>query len=286
MKCPVGIPKSRQFWVGTASAVWAIGSLVVLNEAWYKQYKRTSFQTFDDSHEWLQMDKAGHAWSAYQVARGTTLLWQWAGASNQRAVLLGSASSLGYMTIIEFLDAHSEKWGWSWADVGANTAGTVLFAGQQLAWGEQRVLFKFSAAPRRYPVALEARGNSLFGQSLAERLLKDYNAQTYWLSANLNSLFKNNALPPWLNIAVGYGASGLWGGFENRALDERGNVTFNRPDIKRQRQWYLAPDVDFTRIKTSRKGVKTLLAALNCIKFPAPGLELTGGKLRARWVAY
>lgn len=286
MKCFSVVPKNRQLWVGAASAGFAVGSLIVLNEAWYKQYPRTSFQTFDDSREWLQMDKAGHVWTAYQVASGATRLWQWAGAPNKKAVLLGSTSGLGYMTIIEYLDARSKKWGWSWADVGANTTGMLLFAGQQLAWQEQKLQLKFSAVPRRYPLSLTDRADELFGGSMAERLLKDYNTQTYWLSANFNSIFKHDAFPAWLNIAVGYGASGLWGGFENRAVDGQGNVVFDRPDIKRQRQWYLAPDVDFTRIKTNRKGVKTLLTALNCLKFPAPGLEWTGGKLKARWIAY
>ncbi|RPD51113.1 DUF2279 domain-containing protein [Paracnuella aquatica] len=286
IKCPVGIPKSRQLWVGVASAGFAVGSLVLLNEAWYKQYPRTHFQTFDDSREWLQLDKAGHLWTAYQVARGTSRLWHWAGVPNKKAVLLGSASSLGYMTIIEYLDARSQKWGWSWADVGANTAGTLIFAAQQLTWQEQKLQIKFSAAPRRYTGMLEARADNLFGPSVPERLLKDYNTQTYWLSANLSAITKSTALPSWLNIAFGYGASGLWGGFENKAADAQGNVIFNRPDIRRQRQWYLAPDIDFTRIKTNRRGVKTLLTALNCLKFPAPGLEWTGGKLKGRWIAY
>src|SRR5687768_15141332 len=40
-------------------------SLVALNNAWYKGYAKTSFHTFNDSREWLQLDKSGHAWGAY-----------------------------------------------------------------------------------------------------------------------------------------------------------------------------------------------------------------------------
>jgi hypothetical protein len=90
--------------------------------------------------------------------------------------------------------------------------------------------------------------------------LKDYNGQTYWLSLNVQSFSNSSAHPNWLNVAVGYGTKGVYGGFENVAYDKRGNVTFNRPDIKRQRQWYISPDVDFTKIKTGKRFVKTLFS--------------------------
>src|SRR3712207_8632374 len=34
---------------------------------------------------------------------------------------------------------------------------------------------------------LNMRANDLYGSSFAERMIKDYNGQTYWLSANLKS---------------------------------------------------------------------------------------------------
>ena len=51
-------------------------------------------------------------------------------------------------------------------------------------------------------------------------MLKDYNGQTYWLSANLKSFFPGSNIPPWLNVAIGYGADGMFGGFENKWIDE------------------------------------------------------------------
>ena len=49
----------------------------------------------------------------------------------------------------------------------------------------------------------------LLGSSLPEQILKDYNGQTYWFSANLHSFFKKSKIPKWFNIAVGYGAEGM-----------------------------------------------------------------------------
>lgn len=277
--------RNRKLLVGGISAAGYAGSLLLLNEAWYKNYPKSSFHTFNDAAEWLQVDKLGHGWTAYNTSRATTAMWQWAGyrgASKQKAIWLGSISGFTYLTVIEVLDGHSANWGWSWADVGANAFGTALFAGQELLWDEQRIQYKFSSHRNRYDHSLEPRADKLFGGSLPERLLKDYNAQTYWLSINMRSILPKTKLPPWLNIAVGYGATGLWGGFDNKAYDAGGNIIFDRQDIPRQRQWYLSPDIDFTKIKTRSAFVRTILSGLNALKFPAPALELTGKKIRLR----
>ena len=191
-------------------------------------------------------------------------------------------TGFSYLTIIEILDAHSEKWGWSWADMAANIGGSSLFALQELAWDDQRIQFKFSAHRKNYPPDLKSRADELFGESLAERILKDYNGQTLWFSFNLNSFGWKN-IPPWLNVSIGYGAEGLFGGYENIGYDKNGNINFNRTDIMRRRQWYLSPDIDFTKIKTSSKLVRTILSGLNMLKMPAPALQFSDGKLKGRW---
>ena len=84
-----------------------------------------------------------------------------------------------------------------------------------------------------------------------------------------------------MNVSFGYGADGMYGGFDNTAKDEAGNVTFDRRDIPRVRQFYLAPDVGLTRIKTNKKWLRTTLILLNAFKFPAPALMVdTKGQVR------
>ncbi|MFN2458627.1 MAG: DUF2279 domain-containing protein [Chitinophagaceae bacterium] len=262
------------------------GTLILLNSAWYNNYKKTSFHVFNDAKEWQQMDKLGHVWSAYHISRATSAMWQWAGLSRKRSVVAGSLSSLGFMTAIEFLDAYSSKWGWSWTDVSTNFFGTSLFAAQDFVWEDQKVLLKFSSFPIAYNASLKPRADELYGNNFQSRLLKDYNGQTYWLSFNLKSFLPNQNFPAWINIAVGHGANGMFGGFENIAYDENGAVSFYRPDIKRYRQWYLSPDVDWTRIKTNKKGLGTFFSLLNAIKIPAPALEYSNGKLHGRLIAF
>jgi len=164
----------------------------------------------------------------------------------------------------------------------ANVVGSGLFISQELLWQEQRIQYKFSFHRNTYDEPmLDKRADDLFGKSWYERMLKDYNAQAYWLSANLKSFFKQSNLPAWLNIAAGYGADGMFGGFENKWADAQGNPV-TRYDIQRKRQFYLAPDIDFTKIKTNKKWLRTVFTFLNAFKCPAPALMLDSkGKFKA-----
>jgi hypothetical protein len=155
---------------------------------------------------------------------------------------------------------------------------------QELAWDEQRIQLKWSFHRKHYADAsLNKRSDAIFGKSSAERFLKDYNGQTYWLSASLKSFFPHSKIPAWLQVSVGTGIEGVFGASDNTGKDKYGNIIFNRPDIKRVRQWYLAPDIDLTRIKTKKKGIKFLLNIANIVKFPAPSLEYSNGKVKFNW---
>jgi hypothetical protein len=279
---------ARKWLISGATVGGYGGSFLFLSTAWYKNYPRSSFHTFNDVGEWMQMDKAGHAWTAYQTSRLTTNMWRWAGLDDKKALLYGTGSSLLYMLSIEYLDGHSAEWGWSWGDAGADIFGAALYATQELKWKDQRISLKFSSSPKTYGEPdLEKRADDLFGRSFQSRLLKDYNAQTYWLSANLNSFFPQAKLPEWLNLSVGYGADGMFGGYQNFAQSKTsGQITFDRRDIKRYRQFYLAPDVDLTKIHTKSKLLKSVFSALNVVKFPAPAVEFSNGKLKVKAIAF
>ena len=149
------------------------------------------------------------------------------------------------------------------------------------------IQFKFSFHRKTYAEqSLNARSTELFGGSDPARYLKDYNGQTYWLSANIKSFFPKSKLPAWLNIAVGTGAEGLFGANDNIGKDKLGNITFNRTDIPRYRQWYLAPDIDFRKIKTKNKIVRILLNGFNVFKFPMPSLEYSTKGFSVNWLHF
>jgi hypothetical protein len=76
------------------------------------------------------------------------------------------------------------------------------------------------------------------------------------------------------------------GGYENIAYDKDGNITFDRRDIPRYRQWYVAPDVDLTKIKSKNKFVRSTLAVFNCLKFPAPAVEFSKKGVKFKAIAF
>jgi len=246
----------------------AIGSaaLIGLNQVWYADYPRSNFHFINDNAEWLQMDKAGHLFSSYHMGSFGAQVLRWSGASRKSQLLYGATLGLAFMTTVEVFDGYSANWGASLGDVAANVSGTALYVSQELLWKEQRIIPKFSFHTTPYA---SARPNVL-GSSLPEQILKDYNGQTYWLSANIYSFTKSSVIPKWLNIAVGYGAEGMITG-----NDELVNTVF-LPESKRYRQFYLSLDLDLTKIQTKSHFVKTILTVFNSIKIPAPTFEIKG----------
>src|SRR5690606_38410616 len=201
-------------------------------------------------------DKVGHVYSAYIESTATMEMWRWAGLNREQRIWLGGLSGVAYQSIIEVLDGFSADYGFSLADFGANILGSAVFILQEFAWDEQKIKLKFSFHNKNYAdEELNARTAQLAGKTNLEQFIKDYNVQTYWASGNIHSLFPDTRLPQWLNIAVGYGAEGMFGGTKNIGSDANGNINFDRQDIKRYRQWYLSPDIDLTKIKTNKKGV-------------------------------
>jgi len=273
--------KSRTRLVTIANITGYSAILVGLNAAWYSKYERGRFHFFDDNKEWLQVDKVGHLYGTYIESRTSMELWRWTGIERNKRIWLGGLSGVAYQTIIEVLDGFSKEWGWSWGDFAANVAGSGVLIGQELAWDDQRIKIKFSFHKNDYGARdLNNRANEIYGKSLSERFIKDYNAQTYWASVNLAAFFPKTNLPPWLALAVGYGGEGMFGAEENIGKNNNGEVTFNRTDIRRYRQWYLSPDIDFTKIKSNKKGVRILFFALSAFKFPAPSLEFSKGRFK------
>ncbi|WP_422105015.1 DUF2279 domain-containing protein [Winogradskyella sp.] len=249
-------------------------TLLALDQLWYADYPRSKFKTIDDSEEWLQMDKLGHVFSSYQLGRLGANTLNWAGVGRKDQLIYGSTLGLGFLTAVEVMDGFSEEWGFSWADMAANALGTGLYVGQELLWREQRVLLKYSFHRTRFA---EQRPDKL-GSGLAEEFLKDYNGQTYWLSANINAFLKTDDIPNWLNLAFGYGADGMLSGDPNDPLF---------PDQNRTRQFYLSLDIDLSRIKTKSHVLKTIFDVFNVIKIPFPTIELNSrGRAKLHYIYF
>ncbi len=271
--------KNSRLWLvaGTHAAVWA-GTFVALNNAWYKDYPKSSFHFFDDRKEWNQIDKMGHVWTAYQLSRLSAETWKWAGIEDRKAAWLGGGSAFAFQSIIEILDGFSEEWGFSVGDMEANLIGSGGYIAQELLFKSQIIQVKMGYKPYNYPADLKPRRDQLFGTTIPEQILKDYNSQRYWLTTGLHHLFPKT--PSWLNIAIGFSSDGLYGGHGNTWTDKQGNF-FDRSDIRRVRRFYLSPDIDLTKIKTGSRFLRSVFFVLNAVKIPAPTLEYNStGKFR------
>lgn len=277
-----------RFWTSTSLGAAAYTGLMIgLNEAWYKGYDRSPLHSFDDWGEWHNIDKMGHLFTTYTYANWAFQGAKWTGMNRRKAMWTGAGISFFLQFSVEIFDGFSEKWGFSWSDMAFNTLGSGMMVAQELAWEEQRIVMKMSAFPTTYPettifsydgghsTTIRARAYALFGETVAERFLKDYNKQTIWASVNVHSFLKNkdSKFPKWLNIAAGYGAGNMYGGFENEWFEDEVFYQLDATAYPRYRKFFLSLDLDLTRIKTKSHFLKTILFMANSIKVPAPTLE-------------
>lgn len=278
-------------------------TMVGLYHAWYAESGLGRFHTFDDWNEWRNMDKLGHIRTAYHESAWLTQGALWTGLDRRKALWVGTGTAFVLQTGIEVLDGFADKWGFSWTDMAANTIGCLVYAGQELSWGEQRALIKMTAWPARYgeEPLFDAGGNpagttsdraaALYGRTWGHRLLKDYNGKTMWLSVNAAAFLSERPdwLPPWLNLAMGVRANNLLGGFSNRwtHLETGREVAPPVGTYPRSTSYFLSLDADLTRIRVRNPYLKTLLFGLNLIKVPFPALELrSDGHLTAHWLYF
>lgn len=254
------------------SVFWS-GSIIGLSTVWYKDFPKSSFHTFDDSREWMQMDKMGHVFTAYHLSDKVSKLYRWSGVSRNKSALIGAGVGWGYQMSFEFLDAKSAGWGFSWSDVGANTLGSGLFLSQELIWHEQYFKLKFSYLPTDFAQYRP----SVLGSTFSERLLKDYNGQTYWLTFSPGSLFPKSKIPAWIAIAAGYSVDAKLVGNSDFFQTADGLRSFTA-----KREFVFSLDLDVTKLPIKKPWLKKVLSPFNVIKIPFPALVFRGNDISGR----
>ncbi|HQF28805.1 MAG TPA: DUF2279 domain-containing protein, partial [Bacteroidia bacterium] len=173
-KADVYHPKRGSVIIVT-SAVAYTGGMYGLYSLWYKNYPQSSFHFFNDTKEWMQMDKLGHVGSAYYISRWSGDVLKWSGVKDKKAAIIGTAVGYGFQLSIEIMDGFSKQWVFSVGDITANTLGAGLYLSQELMWKEQRITYKITYHDTKYP----QYNPNLLGSNFQEKLLKDYNGQTY-----------------------------------------------------------------------------------------------------------
>jgi uncharacterized protein YfiM (DUF2279 family) len=258
----------KTFVIG--SSVAYAGTLVGLSQLWYQDAKQQPFQFFNDNGEWKQVDKLGHFYASFYFSHGTSKALQWTGVSKKKSDFWGAVTGFAVLVPIEVLDGFSDAYGASTGDLVADAAGAAFYLGQSMWWNEIRIQPKFSFQRTRYA----GLRPTVLGNDISSEILKDYNGQTYWLSVDVDKFIR---FPRWLNIAAGYGATGMVYARDG-ANREAGYDAY--------RQYYLGFDIDLTAIRTRSKAVRTAIFLLNMIKLPAPAVEFSEKGTRFHWLAF
>ena len=268
--------RDRKRWVTGIATGGYVASMIYLGAAWYSQEDLTHFHFHDDWRNWKQMDKMGHMLGGYHATKWMIDLNKWSGMEKKKALRSGALFGFLSMSSIEVFDGFGAQWGASLTDVGANFLGASLAYGNQALWNENRIQLKFSYLKSSYAGVPEHA--EIFGTSLSEWILKDYNGQTYWLSARVHSFLPEGSFkekyPRWLNVAVGYGAQGL----EGKYSEEPWEVI----QAREYRQYYVGLDIDLSNIKTQSGFLNALLNVASIIKVPLPALEVDKNGVRVQ----
>lgn len=258
---PDSINKKKVILVATGLATGYTAVLVGLSQTWYKQSERTSFHFFNDAPEWQQLDKAGHFWGAFHESHLGVAALQAAGFPRKKAVVYGGLLGFLLQSPIELLDGYAADYGASVSDLGANALGAVAVITQELAWGQLRIVPKYSFHQTHYAKLRP----QVLGSHLPEQMLKDYNGQTYWLSADIYTFLPQaSKYPKWLNLAVGYGGERMIYG-QPKQNEQNGYQAY--------RQYYLALDLNLSAIKTRKKLLQKVFSVISLIHLPSPAVE-------------
>ncbi|MGD8305225.1 MAG: DUF2279 domain-containing protein [Ignavibacteria bacterium] len=258
--------------INTARLLTISGSIILLDvvvqkkqsEYWYTK-ERTRFHSislFPDLDRYKQMDKLGHIVDAYFVSDLTAKAYRWSGISGQSSVWLGALTGWLWTLQIEFYDAHSPKWGWSWGDIIANTIGSGFFILQHFNYD------LFGGIHPKFSYHKSEEWKKYGSKTVGANLVQDYSGMTFWFAVNPHHYFPEEwkkDYPDWLapiGIAFGFGIN---------------NVIFD--SLNGQRELYIGLDIDLRKLPLGNNSdlLNFLKSELNFIRLPLPAVRITPG---------
>lgn len=203
---------------------------------------------FEVEYDWgyaRWADKLGHAFSTGVQAEAWATAYRWAGHPEKTAAGLGAATGFAGMLWYEVLDGYDRGVGFSPPDLAANAVGAGLAAARAHVPTLDAVRLKWSY----WPSGADCDASC------------DYEGQTMWLALNPRALAPDAAkrlFPPWLNLAVGYGAreGDVQTGFAESVV-------------------YLGLDLEPAGLPIEGRVWDALVPWLRLVHFPAPALRLS-----------
>ena len=262
--CPLTTSQLNAVRAGVGSAF--IGGNAYLyhyfKKAWWSGTRAKHFFFHADWDQWFRdQDKFGHMFGGYHLARIGYSALREACVSDRKALFWATAYAAAFQLQIEIFDGQFQKYGFSYADMIANTTGQTLFVMQTLYPRLRAIKPTFSY---HKTLALQNTEAGLIQSELRPSL--DYSGQTYWFSADMNQLLPDGAKPYWpsfIRLSVGHSVTD-W-------VDPTPPGSLQRA----KRKILLSLDFDPEKLPGNLPLWRTIKHTLSYYHFPAPALELT-----------
>lgn len=250
-----------------ASRVAVGGVFVGGNAMLYRYFKRAwwsgeraphFFFRADWDEDFRDQDKFGHMFGGYHLARIGNALLRDACASKSHALLWSAAYATAFQLQIEIWDGMYKKYGFSYADLIANTTG-MAFAVAQQKYPSLKAI-KPTISYRRTAAMRNAR--NIPGEL---RPSLDYSGQTYWFAADVNAMLPDDVKQYWpsfLRISAGHSITD-W-------VDAKTGA-----NMRAQRKILLSIDIDVEKLPGNNPIWRTVKRNLSYIHIPSPALQLT-----------
>jgi len=225
---------------------------IYYSNTWWKE-KKNDFKFAEDGFYARNMDKASHIYTANLLSEGMAITYEWAGISPNKALLYGAITSMAYETYIEINDGFAPNWGFDWVDMGANIFGAVYPFLQRKAPVLKSFNFKWSFNPDWLKKKVSNQND----------LLDDYTNMTFWLSVNPEFLFPKSVTggklyPNFLALALGMSIK---------------NASHTFGSTNAYEEWFIAFDIDFTKLPGKSDFMVKLKKILNFYHFPTPAVR-------------
>lgn len=246
----------------TVGAVFVGGNAALYSyfkKAWWSGERAPHFFFRGDwDEDFRDQDKFGHMFGGYHLARGGNALLKSACMSPRKAIILSAAYASAFQLQIEIWDGLYKKYGFSYADLIANTTGTALAVLHETHPRTRAIRPTISYWPSP---AMQNRAN-IPGELRASL---DYTGQTYWFSTDVNALLPSRAKEYWpsfLRVSAGQSITDWVNPHTGAAM-------------RAQRKILLSVDFDAEKLPGDNRLWKTVKHQLGYIHLPAPALELT-----------
>ena len=267
-----GIHFKRLVLLGGAGAAGHYLGYRYFNRAWYQGRKldhiRWIWDWYGDAY--LDMDKGGHFMSGMFLAQSLTDAYAWAGLGRRVAAVSGTLTSWVLLLEVEMKDSHFDQWGFSTPDFTANTIGATIPLIHTLLPASRAVNFKFSYFPSA--LYLDHKARTVADRPHFDYLIDDYEGMTFWMALSVDEVLwgrPKEVWPDWLNLALGYGVTGLQGNFKSKGRDKHYK---DLPDA--QPELFLALDYDTRYLPGDGWLWSHFKTQLNLLHFPAPALRV------------